>query len=218
VIPTPTPPLGFDLVDELMRQRILAIVRSDNANGCYYAAMTLIEEGVNLVEVSLSGHGAVDVITRVRNAAPDALVGAGTVLTREDTQAVYESGALFVVTPGLAPSVAAAGEIGLPILCGALTPTEVIEAMGQGATAVKVFPAFAWGPGYIAALRAPFPDTPLVAVGGVGIDDIGAYLEAGAVAVGLGSPLLGDTAKGGDLEGLRRRARAALSAAAAAGR
>ena len=218
MIPTPTPPLGFDLVDELMRQRILAIVRSDNANGCYYAAMTLIEEGVNLVEVSLSGHGAVDVITRVRNAAPDALVGAGTVLTREDTQAVYESGALFVVTPGLAPSVAAAGEIGLPILCGALTPTEVIEAMGQGATAVKVFPAFAWGPDYIAALRAPFPDTPLVAVGGVAIDDIGAYLAAGAVAVGLGTPLLGDTAKSGDLEGLRRRARAALSATAAAGR
>ena len=201
-----------------MRQRILAIVRSDDANGCFQAAMTLIEEGVNLVEVSLSGHGAVDVITRVRNAAPDALVGAGTVLTREDTQAVYESGALFVVTPGLAPSVAAAGEIGLPILCGALTPTEVIEAMGHGATAVKVFPAFAWGPDYIAALRAPFPDTPLVAVGGVAIDDIGAYLAAGAVAVGLGTPLLGDTAHSGDIEGLRRRARAALSATAAASR
>ena len=99
-------------MDELTRQRILAIVRSDDANGCFHAAMTLIEEGVNLVEVSLSGHDAVDVITRVRNAAPDALVGAGTVLTREDAQAVYESGALFVVTPGLAPSVAAAGEIG----------------------------------------------------------------------------------------------------------
>ena len=71
------------------------------------------------------------------------------------------------------------------------------------------------GPQYIGALDAPFPHICLVAVGGVGVDDIDAYLEAGAVAVGLGSPLLGDAADGGDLNGLRRRTRAALAAAGA---
>ena len=134
-------------------------------------------------------------------------------LTDEQVHDVHDSGARFVVTPGLAPSVASAGAIGLPVLCGALTPSEVLEATRRGATAVKVFPASALGPHYIAALGAPFPAASFVAVGGVGVDAIDAYLDAGAVAVGLGSPLLGDAAEGGDLGELGRRTRAALAVA-----
>jgi 2-dehydro-3-deoxyphosphogluconate aldolase/(4S)-4-hydroxy-2-oxoglutarate aldolase len=212
---TPTPPPSIDLPAELKRQRVLAIVRGHDADGCFHAAMTLLDEGLNLLEVSLSGRDALSVIARLRKAAPDALVGAGTVLTDEQVRRVHDSGARFVVTPGLAPSVASAGAIGLPVLCGALTPSEVLEATRLGAAAVKVFPASALGPQYIAALGAPLPHICLVAVGGVGVDDIDAYLDAGAVAVGLGSPLLGDAPDGGDLSGLKRRTRAALAAAGA---
>jgi 2-dehydro-3-deoxyphosphogluconate aldolase/(4S)-4-hydroxy-2-oxoglutarate aldolase len=96
-----------------------------------------------------------------------------------------------------------------------LTPTEVAAAWAAGATAVKVFPVSAvGGPAYLKAVRAPLPEVPLVPTGGVGIDDIGAYLAAGAVAVGIGSPLVGDAGDpGGDLAALAERARRAVAGA-----
>jgi 2-dehydro-3-deoxyphosphogluconate aldolase / (4S)-4-hydroxy-2-oxoglutarate aldolase len=103
----------------------------------------------------------------------------------------------------------------VPVVPGALTPSEVAAAWAAGAAAVKVFPVSAvGGPAYLKAVLAPLPEVPLVPTGGVGIDDIAAYLAAGAVAVGIGSPLLGDAGEaGGDLDGLRDRARRAAAAA-----
>jgi 2-dehydro-3-deoxyphosphogluconate aldolase / (4S)-4-hydroxy-2-oxoglutarate aldolase len=104
------------------------------------------------------------------------------------------------------------------VVPGALTPTEIAAAWGAGATAVKVFPVSAvGGPAYLKAVRAPLPEVPLVPTGGVGIDDIAAYLAAGAAAVGIGSPLLGDAGDpGGDLVALGERARRAVAAATGA--
>jgi 2-dehydro-3-deoxyphosphogluconate aldolase/(4S)-4-hydroxy-2-oxoglutarate aldolase len=101
------------------------------------------------------------------------------------------------------------------VVPGALTPTEVAAAWAAGATAVKVFPVSAvGGPAYVKAIRAALPEVPLMPTGGVGIDDIGAYLAAGAAAVGVGSPLLGDAGDpGGDLAALAARARRAVAAA-----
>src|SRR5512133_4105272 len=111
--------------------------------------------------------------------------------------------------------VAWAVERGVPVVPGALTPTEVAAAWAAGATAVKVFPVSAvGGPAYLKAVRAPLPEVALVPTGGVGVGDIGAYLAAGAVAVGIGSPLLGDAGDpGGDLDGLAERARLAVAGA-----
>jgi 2-dehydro-3-deoxyphosphogluconate aldolase/(4S)-4-hydroxy-2-oxoglutarate aldolase len=81
----------------------------------------------------------------------------------------------------------------------------VVQAMREGAAAVKLFPASLGGVGYFKALREPFPDVPIVPVGGVDADAARQYLAAGAIAVGVGSPLVGDAAKGGDLGGLRSR-------------
>ncbi|EPH40573.1 hypothetical protein STRAU_6368 [Streptomyces aurantiacus JA 4570] len=112
-----------------------------------------------------------------------------------------------MVTPGLGPGVDAALGRGLPVLAGVLTPTDVIAADAAGATALKVFPASAvGGPAYLRALLGPFPGLPFVPVGGVDATAAAEYLELGAVAVGVGSPLVGDAADGGDLDGLRRRA------------
>ncbi|WP_262403504.1 bifunctional 4-hydroxy-2-oxoglutarate aldolase/2-dehydro-3-deoxy-phosphogluconate aldolase [Actinomadura sp. CNU-125] len=100
----------------------------------------------------------------------------------------------------------------MPVLAGALTPTEVAAAAASGVDAVKLFPASAHGPGYLKALRDPFPDVPFVPVGGVGRDEAVEYLALGAVAVGVGSPLCGDAPHGGDLDALRARARAFVAA------
>ena len=96
-----------------------------------------------------------------------------------------------MVTPSLAESIDASAARGIPVLAGALTPSEAYEAMTRGATAVKLFPASIGGPGYLKALRDPFPGIPFIAVGGVGLEEAAGYWEAGAVAVGLGGPLFG---------------------------
>ena len=198
----------MDFLTELRRRRLVAIIRGADPDASVRTVTTLAEAGVPLVEVSLTGAGALDVIRRARAALGDgAWLGAGTVLTAEDADRAVQAGANFVVTPGLGPGVDAAVRLGLPVLAGALTPTEVGAADRAGATAVKVFPAFtAGGPAYLKALRGPFPDLRLVPVGGVDTTAAREYLALGATAVGVGTPLIGDAADGGDLAALRRRA------------
>ncbi|MER7499787.1 bifunctional 4-hydroxy-2-oxoglutarate aldolase/2-dehydro-3-deoxy-phosphogluconate aldolase [Nonomuraea pusilla] len=209
---TPDHPGPLDsgrLLDLLARERLLAIVRGRDPEASARTARALVEEGVSLLEVSLSGAGALSVIAAVHaELGPAAVLGAGTVLTVPDAEAAAEAGAAFAVTPALSDGAVRAVELGLPTLVGAMTPTEVWRAWEAGATAVKVFPASAGGPGFLRALRDPFPSVPLVPVGGVAADQVLPYLEAGAVAVGVGSPLTGDAPHGGDLDALRARARA----------
>jgi 2-dehydro-3-deoxyphosphogluconate aldolase/(4S)-4-hydroxy-2-oxoglutarate aldolase len=95
---------------------------------------------------------------------------------------------------------------GVAIYPGGLTPTELFDGWAAGATAVKVFPASVVGPGYVSMLRGPFPDIQVVPSGGVDIDEAAAWVKAGALAVSLGGPLLGDAFKGGDLRRLAERA------------
>ncbi|MEU5904076.1 bifunctional 4-hydroxy-2-oxoglutarate aldolase/2-dehydro-3-deoxy-phosphogluconate aldolase [Micromonospora sp. NPDC047467] len=197
----------MNLIDELRTHRLLAIVRGPDPAAALASVLTLAESGVALVEVSLTSADALGIIRSARVAlGPDFALGAGTVLTVEDARAAADAGAGFLVTPALAPSVTEAGRLGLPVLAGALTPTEVVQAASAGATAVKLFPASLGGPGYLGALRDPFPDTAFVPVGGVDADSVRGYLDRGAVAVGVGSPLLGDAVRGGDLAALRERA------------
>jgi 2-dehydro-3-deoxyphosphogluconate aldolase/(4S)-4-hydroxy-2-oxoglutarate aldolase len=136
------------------------------------------------------------------------------VLTKQDVDDVAANGGQFVVTPSLAPSIEEAVGRGIPVLAGALTPSEAFEAMNRGATAVKLFPASIGGPSYLKALRDPFPDIPLIAVGGVGLDEAAGYWGVGAIAVGLGGPLFGDAGSGGDLAPMRERARRFVAMAA----
>jgi 2-dehydro-3-deoxyphosphogluconate aldolase / (4S)-4-hydroxy-2-oxoglutarate aldolase len=206
------------IAEELERRRLVAIVRGPDPAAAARTVLTLAEEGVALIEVSLSGAGALRVIEEVAgDAAGAARIGAGTVLTADDARRARDAGAEYAVTPSLGAGVDAALRLGLPVLAGALTPTEVAAAVAAGATAVKLFPASAQGPGYLTALRDPFPDVPFVPVGGVGEAEAAEYLRRGAVAVGVGSPLCGDAPRGGDLAALRRRARAFLAVAAEAG-
>ncbi|WP_435204165.1 bifunctional 4-hydroxy-2-oxoglutarate aldolase/2-dehydro-3-deoxy-phosphogluconate aldolase [Micromonospora sp. bgisy143] len=199
----------MNLLDELRTHRLLAIVRGPDPAAALTAVLTLAENGVALIEVSLTSADGLGVIRRARAAlGSDYALGAGTVLSVEAARAAADAGAGFLVTPALAPSVAEADRLGLPVLAGALTPTEVVQADSAGATAVKLFPASLGGPDYLGALRDPFPDTAFVPVGGIDADSARRYLDRGAVAVGVGSPLLGDAVRGGDPAALRERAAA----------
>ncbi|GHC41018.1 bifunctional 4-hydroxy-2-oxoglutarate aldolase/2-dehydro-3-deoxy-phosphogluconate aldolase [Streptomyces flavofungini] len=197
-----------DFMRDLRARRLVAIVRGTDAEASFRTVMTLVASGVPLVEVSLSGTDALGVLRRARaELGPEAWLGAGTVLTADDAGRAVDAGANLVVTPGLGPGVDAAVGRGLPVLAGVLTPTDVIAAQAAGATALKIFPASAvGGPAYLKALRGPFPDLPFVPVGGVDAAAAAAYLALGAVGVGVGSPLVGDAADGGDLGALRARA------------
>jgi 2-dehydro-3-deoxyphosphogluconate aldolase/(4S)-4-hydroxy-2-oxoglutarate aldolase len=137
-------------------------------------------------------------------------VGAGTIRSTTEARAFGEAGASFLVSPGVMPEVVrVAVELGIPAVPGALSPTEIATALGAGATAVKLFPASLGGPGYLRALRGPFPDVRFVPTGGIEPTDVRSWLDAGATCIGLGSALVGATppAGPGDLRALTERAR-----------
>jgi 2-dehydro-3-deoxyphosphogluconate aldolase/(4S)-4-hydroxy-2-oxoglutarate aldolase len=206
--------MTLDLTAELAASRVLAVIRGADTAAAIATGTALLEEGVRVVEVALTTPGALHAIEAIRSAAPTgSLVGAGTVLTAAAVADVAAAGAQFVVTPAVVDSIPEAVNRGLPVAAGAFTPTEAYAAVRMGAAVVKLFPASVGGPAYLKALRDPFPGIPFVAVGGVGLAELPDYLNAGAIAVGVGGPLVGDAASGGDLGALRRRARAYLAAA-----
>ncbi|MFD5088020.1 bifunctional 4-hydroxy-2-oxoglutarate aldolase/2-dehydro-3-deoxy-phosphogluconate aldolase [Kitasatospora sp. NPDC058406] len=186
--------------------RTLVIVRGTDRGAALRTVLTLAEEGLTASEVSLTTTDALWVIEQARRElGPDADLGAGTVLTADDAARATDAGAGFLVTPGLVTDLPH-GPGHPPVLMGALTPGEIMAATRHGALAVKLFPASHGGPAYLAALRTPFPDTPIIPVGGIDAATALAHLTAGATAVGVGSPLIGDAADGGDQHALRARA------------
>jgi 2-dehydro-3-deoxyphosphogluconate aldolase/(4S)-4-hydroxy-2-oxoglutarate aldolase len=204
--------------EALATTRVMAILRAENASRAEAVVDVLLEHGIRSLELTLTTAGALDVVARLAARVPEGTdVGVGTVLTADGVDRAVDAGARFVVSPSVDVAVIeAAARHGIASYPGAFTPTEISTAWNAGATAVKLFPAGSLGPAYLRAVRAPLPDVPVVPTGGVAVDDAGAWLAAGAVAVGVGSPLVGDAlAPDGDLDGLARRARALCAAAGA---
>lgn len=193
--------------------QLVAIIRVPRLTKESAAAVTetLVGSGVTALEFTLTSVGALDAVAAsVEVAGGRAAVGAGTVLHEDQVGAVADAGGDFVVSPHVSPAIIArAHSAGLLALPGAYTPTEVQLAVDSGARMIKLFPAQPAGVGYLRALRGPFPGVAFVPTGGVGLADITGFLEAGAVAVALGSSLVRTT---DDLGGLRIRARAAVAA------
>jgi 2-dehydro-3-deoxyphosphogluconate aldolase / (4S)-4-hydroxy-2-oxoglutarate aldolase len=209
-------------LERLAAVPVVAILRAAGAGRFLEVGRVLYEGGVRAIEVTLTSEGALGAFGRLREELPgDALLGVGTVRSVAAAEEAVAAGATYLIAPDFRPDVVAwARGRGMPVVPGALTPSEVAAAWAAGATAVKVFPVSAvGGPAYVKAIRAPLPEVPLVPTGGIGIDDVGAYLAAGAAAVGIGSPLLGDAGDpGGDLAALADRARRAVAAATGAAR
>jgi 2-dehydro-3-deoxyphosphogluconate aldolase/(4S)-4-hydroxy-2-oxoglutarate aldolase len=193
---------------------LLAIVRFHGGGDVSGAVDALVRGGIELVEVTADTPGA---FAAVELAARDGrTIGVGTVVSAEQVRAAAEAGARFVVSPGLVTDVIdAAYALGVEPVPGVFTATELMSALTAGARVVKLFPASGGGPGYLRALRGPFPDAAIVPTGGVRIDEIAAYRDAGAAAVALGGELVGRTAPETDaeLEGITARAARAVAAA-----
>jgi 2-dehydro-3-deoxyphosphogluconate aldolase/(4S)-4-hydroxy-2-oxoglutarate aldolase len=192
---------------------IVAVLRASDAGRFERVAEVLVEAGVTCVEFTLTSRGAVEALRRFAARMPAAVtLGAGTVLEPETADAAIDAGASYLVSPTVGLDVIGrARRRGVAALPGAFTPTEILRAWRAGADAVKLFPASVGGPAYLRAVKAPLPEVPLVPTGGVGLEEIGRYLDAGALAVGLGGSLVGDAGEGGDLGALRRRAEAAVA-------
>lgn len=197
---------------------VVAILRAPTSERFPAVADTLAEAGVTCLEVTLTTPGALDSVRALRRRLPPTVsVGAGTVTMADEAEAALDAGAEFLVSPGVSIDVLERGLArGVAAYPGAWSATEVLTAWNAGAAAVKLFPAATGGPSYLRHLRGPLPAIPLVPTGGVALDDIDGYVRAGAPAVGLGGPLLGDAATGGDLTALADRGRRALAAVAQA--
>jgi len=199
-----------ELLERTRHDRLVAIIRLRHDAPLVRIAEALVAGGIRALEFTLTSPGAVPAITACRTRfGEDVIVGAGTVLDVEEAGRCLDAGAQFLVSPGFDPAVVAlARERGALAMPGALTPTEIVTAWRAGADVVKVFPARAFGPRYIADLLAPLPQIPLMPTGGVDETNAAAYLHAGAVGVAVGGKLVAEDAVGrADWDALTARAR-----------
>jgi len=175
-------------IDAIRTRRVVAILR--RVEDPERVVEALQEGGIVIVEITLDSDRALETIARLRE-DPELVVLAGTVRTAHEAKAAAEAGAQACVGPALAPEVLdACRALGIPGIPGALTPTEIETAQRLGAPMVKLFPAARLGPAYVRDLRGPLPDLPLLVTGGVDASNAGAFLRAGAAAVGVGSALV----------------------------
>lgn len=179
------------LLETLRDDRALAVVRAPRIDDPVALCRALAAGGIRTVEFTFTTPGVEEIIAAAVAGDHDALVGAGTVTDARTAEAAIAAGARFLVTPGLSEGAAAvAREAGVPILLGALSPTEVMRAVELGAAAVKVFPASLVGPGYLRDLRGPLPGVPFVPSGGLDAGNARDWMAAGALAVTAGSSVV----------------------------
>ena len=177
----------------LLEVGIIPVVRALSPAQAFAAAEAVCKGGIPVVEVTMTVPGAVEVIAQLAKSMGDeVLIGAGTVLDADGARRCLDAGAQFLVSPGFADDMVQAGvAAGVPVVAGALTPTEIMAATRAGADFIKVFPcAQVGGPAYIKALRGPFPHTPLIPTGGVNLNTAADFLRAGAAALGVGGELV----------------------------
>lgn len=184
----------YAAIQYLLDKCIVAVVRADTGGDDLVKVVEAIAEGgVRCIEVTMTTPGALACIETASKklAGADVLLGVGTVLDAETCRMAILAGAQYVVTPTLSvPAIQMARRYGKPIIAGAYTPTEILNAWEQGADFVKVFPASIGGPDYIKALKGPLPQVPLVPTGGVELDNIADFLKAGACALAVGGNLV----------------------------
>lgn len=172
---------------------VIPVVRAESADLARHAASAIRAGGIPVLEITMTVPGALHIIRELSiEYGAEVLIGAGTVMDVPGARDCIAAGARFIVSPSLnLATVAFCKQEGIVVMPGALTPTEIVTAWSAGADFVKVFPAgTAGGPAYIRSLKAPLPEIKLVPTGGVSLENAGAFIEAGAEAVGVGSELV----------------------------
>jgi len=187
---------------------VIAVLRASDAAEYERVIAVLVASGIRSIELTLTTPGAIAALPALlTHFGEDAEIGVGTILTTEQASRAIDAGAQYLVTPTVNSAVVTlAVEAGVRVFPGGLTPTELYSSWSAGATAVKIFPAGTVGASFGSHLRGPFPDIEFVPSGGISLDDVPLWLRAGAMAVSLGGPLLGDAFTGGSLGLLADRA------------
>lgn len=176
---------------ELLKHRAIAVIRSPDRQQGLKLAQAVAEGGMRLIEITWNSHQPAALIEQLRAELPECTVGTGTILESEQLHRAVDAGAEFLFSPHVESNlIKAAVAAQVPIIPGALSPTEIVSAWQTGASAVKVFPVQAvGGASYIKSLQGPLGQIPLIPTGGVTLDNAAEFIQAGAIAVGLSGQL-----------------------------
>jgi 2-dehydro-3-deoxyphosphogluconate aldolase/(4S)-4-hydroxy-2-oxoglutarate aldolase len=191
-----------EILNLMISEGFIPLIRETSASEAVDIAAAIRDGGASLLEITMTVPGAIEVIKElVYKYEDEFIIGAGTVLDPETGRAALLAGAQFIVSPILDLDLVSLAHLySTVVIPGAMTPTEILAARAAGADLVKVFPAAPLGgPAYIKTVRGPFPQILLVPAGGVNIDNVRAYIRAGAAAVAVGGELV-------DKEAVKQRA------------
>lgn len=180
------------IVEKLREIGLVPVLRAESEEQALGIASAIADGGVTVLEITMTVPGAIRVMSRLTKERPDILIGAGTVLDAETARMCMLEGAQFVVSPALnLQTIEMCHRYSIPVLPGALTPTEVVTAWQAGADVIKVFPASALGGAkYLKSLKAPLPQVEMIPTGGVSLATAKEFLEAGSFALGVGADLV----------------------------
>ncbi|AGA79982.1 2-keto-3-deoxy-6-phosphogluconate aldolase [Echinicola vietnamensis DSM 17526] len=179
-----------EIGDFILQEKLIAILRVSDAGTLPVLIAGLVKGGVKVLEITTNSPDYAAQIKENRQLYPDILIGAGTVINEASAKEAIAAGAQFLVSPNTHVGVISLAHAhGIPVIMGALTPTEIGLALENGADMIKLFPAGDVGPGYLKSIKAPFDNARIFAVGGIHLETIHSWMEAGADGIGLGSVL-----------------------------
>lgn len=198
------------VLETIKREKLVPVIRTSNTDDARKAVEILSNCGIKIFEITMTVPDAADLIHELNEKNAEILIGAGTVLNKNQAEKCVEAGAKFIVSPAFdAGTVSFCNENKIAVMPGSLTPTEVLSAWNAGADCVKVFPSdILGGAKYIKNLSTFFPEIEMMPTGGVSCDTIADFFKAGAVAVGVGSDLVDVSAiRAGNFELISEKAR-----------
>lgn len=197
----------------VQKYRAIAVVRSDQFSLAQQMAQAVVKGSMRLIEITWNSDCPAELIYALRSRLPDCTIGAGTLLTQAQVKDAIAAGSQFLFTPHVDPDlIQLAVAQGIPMIAGALSPTEIVRAWQMGAASVKVFPVQAvGGTEYIRSLQGPLGAIPLIPTGGVTVENASEFLTAGAIAVGLSGSLFPKQAiRDGNWDAIAQRATALM--------
>jgi len=194
----------LNVLQRIMKSGVVAVVRADSAEQAIKITDACMKGGIAAIEITFTIPGAAKVMEELRQVytPEEMIIGAGTVLDPETARIAILAGAQYIVSPSLnVDTVKLCNRYQIPIMAGAMTIEGVIAAMEAGADIIKIFPGDAFGPSFIKAIKGPLPQATLMPTGGVSLDNVGEWIKAGCIAVGVGGSLTAG-AKTGDYQAI----------------
>lgn len=198
-----------NIIQIINKEKIISVIRGENQTIAEQTIDAIVEGGLHLIEITMTVPNAIELIKSLikKYENTDVIIGAGTVLDKENAEEVINAGANFVVSPILDEEVIkVCTQNNILVIPGIATPTEAYNAMKYGAEILKLFPSNVYGPSFIKTIKGPFPNVQIIPTGGVNLENINEWMECGAIAVGVGGEFT-KYAKLGDFEKIKNLAK-----------